>query len=120
MSEHLRAAGKRPRAVPLAILVLGSLTAGALLFPAPVASARGISDQCDVNSECADPLVCRYGRCREECKQDRDCPVGLDLMCTKVPGRGGRFGKCVPKPSSTPCVKNADCNSNSCQAGRCR
>lgn len=31
---------------------------------------------CERTSECTEPLVCVLGRCREECRVHRDCPLG--------------------------------------------
>jgi hypothetical protein len=31
---------------------------------------------CDHNDACGSPLVCRFGRCRTECVEQRDCPRG--------------------------------------------
>ncbi|MGE0788629.1 MAG: RCC1 domain-containing protein [Sandaracinaceae bacterium] len=40
----------------------------------PKPGALGL--QCERNSECATPLVCRLARCRRECRSGRDCPIG--------------------------------------------
>jgi hypothetical protein len=104
------------------------LTLLALGVTEPATQARRPGDQCALNSECADPLVCKDGRCRQECAEDRDCPVGLNLVCTMRPqkdaaGRptGKQYGKCVSAaPAGAPCVNPTDCMSRSCTAGTCR
>lgn len=35
---------------------------------------------CATSSECAAPLACRLGRCRNECAASRDCPVGARCL----------------------------------------
>lgn len=42
-----------------------------------------IGDQCTINSDCQNPLVCALGRCRVECDSSRDCALGL--RCIKLP-----------------------------------
>lgn len=36
-----------------------------------------LGEDCELNSDCASPLVCRLERCRVECRGTRDCEVGL-------------------------------------------
>ena len=51
---------------------------------------RGIlGDQCELNSECDAPLVCRLGRCRKECATNADC----DARTSCVKDAEG-FGAC--------------------------
>lgn len=45
---------------------------------------------CERSGECPAPLVCRNGRCREECVEHRDCP--LDARC--ITGSDG-LGVCT-------------------------
>lgn len=40
---------------------------------------------CALNSDCVSPLVCRFGSCRHECVENRDCP---NQLCVKVDGIG--------------------------------
>ena len=95
----------------------------------PPSQAEAQGRQCDLNSEGTDPLVCKEGRCRRQCAEDRDCPVGLNLVCKMVPqkdprtGRrtGKQYGKCVAAaPRGAPCVNAGDCSSRTCTAGTCR
>jgi len=39
-----------------------------------------IGDQCDLNSDCDAPLVCKFGYCRVECDSARDCAAGFDCL----------------------------------------
>ncbi|MEM9191599.1 MAG: hypothetical protein AAGF12_20665 [Myxococcota bacterium] len=59
--------------------------------------------QCDLTTDCEQPLVCRLSRCREECAGDRDCPTFT--FC--VPDNRG-FGSCL-LPDETNCSSNATC-----------
>lgn len=36
--------------------------------------------QCVRNTECTAPLVCQLGRCRAECRENRDCPIGARCL----------------------------------------
>jgi alpha-tubulin suppressor-like RCC1 family protein len=57
-----------------ASLVLSSL----LLAACQPGAAIGTS--CARTADCAEPLVCRAGRCRQECTQNRDCPIGTRCL----------------------------------------
>jgi hypothetical protein len=93
----------------------------ALALQQPPSPAEGQGRQCDLNSECMDPLVCRWGNCRQQCAEDRDCPAGLDLVCRKVRRSGKEYGACVADgPRGTPCVNAGDCTSRRCSDGTCR
>ncbi|HMR08915.1 MAG TPA: hypothetical protein PKA88_24210, partial [Polyangiaceae bacterium] len=37
------------------------------------AKLAALGQGCSINSDCADPLVCAFGRCHEECADNRDC-----------------------------------------------
>ncbi|MGE0788628.1 MAG: hypothetical protein AB7S26_23355 [Sandaracinaceae bacterium] len=70
--------------------------------------------QCERNSECRAPLVCRLTRCRRECTTERDCPIGS--MCV-VDDRG--VGACR-LPDEATCASDADCpDPLSCRRGAC-
>jgi hypothetical protein len=40
----------------------------------------GVGVECEVNSECDTPLVCRLGHCRNECATSADCAAGLSCV----------------------------------------
>ena len=45
---------------------------------------------CEINSDCASPLVCVIGFCRRQCVDSRDCGAGLRcLVATGSPAGGG-------------------------------
>lgn len=72
---------------------------------------------CVYDSECAAPLSCRLGRCREECLSGRDCPLGS--RCLREPTSG--LGACRLPDEATcavTCPDGTDCLGGTC-AARC-
>jgi len=72
--------------------------------------------QCELNSDCAEPLVCRYQRCREECSVSRDCALGS--ICLPF---GNGLGACrLPDEAvcgaSVGCARGLTCNEGQCTA----
>ncbi len=43
-------------------------------------SGAAIGTGCERSSDCSSPLVCRLARCRDECRLNRDCPVGTRCL----------------------------------------
>jgi hypothetical protein len=41
------------------------------------AQAAKLNESCSRNSDCAEPLVCAFERCIEQCRADRDCTEGV-------------------------------------------
>lgn len=98
------------------------------------AAATGAS--CSRPSDCATPLVCTLGRCRAECRDGRDCPVGARCLAS---GRSaGDLGVCsfedenhcdtrvCPAPLTcvadecrTGCADALECIARQCVAGSC-
>jgi len=72
-------------------------------------------DECELNNECAPSLVCRLGRCRVECRAERDCPFGLD--CVRDPSG---LGACTLE-SEASCTLASECGDPFlvCRFGRC-
>jgi alpha-tubulin suppressor-like RCC1 family protein len=60
-----------------------------------------LGSDCELSNQCAVPLVCRLGRCREECRSTRDCRAGL--VCF----RGDGLGAC--ELAGETCVLSSDC-----------
>lgn len=70
--------------------------------------------QCERNSQCQAPLVCRLTRCRNECATARDCPAGS--LCV-VDGQG--IGSCR-LPDEDTCVLTSECPEGLvCENGQC-
>lgn len=72
---------------------------------------------CTLNSDCTDPLSCKFGRCHKQCNADRDCD--LSQRCVKVDGRGicqlPEEKTCGP---NTACLAPLACSSdNQCRTG---
>jgi len=81
----------------LAVMVASLPSAGC------TTSRQAIGGQCELSSECQDPLVCRLDRCRLECASTRDCPVGA--LCAK--DENG-IGACL-LPDEEVCAVDSDC-----------
>ena len=60
-------------------------------------------DECELNTQCAATLVCRLGRCRVECRAQRDCPVTLE--CVRD---ADGFGACQ-LPDEASCSLTSEC-----------
>lgn len=83
---------------PLLFSLLGLLAVGCTERP----TFRG--GGCDLNSDCDNPLVCGFGRCRQECRTEVDCALGLD--CFNDIGSG--LGFCQ-LPDELDCTVNSNC-----------
>jgi hypothetical protein len=70
---------------------------------------------CNLNSDCSDPLVCKFTRCHRACMKSRDCDLGQ--QCVKVDGGGvcqlAVEGPCGPTQA---CAIPLACGSD----GKCR
>ncbi|HJL14315.1 MAG TPA: hypothetical protein RMH99_01595 [Sandaracinaceae bacterium LLY-WYZ-13_1] len=85
-----------------------------LLLAAGCESPETLGAQCDVNSDCEAPLVCRLDRCRRACVRTRDCPTRLACVLDEQ-GRGG----CLLEEEAR-CVQASDCPEGLvCRFGRC-
>ena len=74
----------------------------------------GLGLQCERNSECQSPLVCRLTRCRVQCATQRDCPIGSICL---IDADG--VGSCRLDDEAT-CARPSDCPSPlACIAGEC-
>ncbi|HJL19032.1 MAG TPA: hypothetical protein RMH99_25440 [Sandaracinaceae bacterium LLY-WYZ-13_1] len=77
-------------------------------------SRAELGAQCELNTDCQTPYVCRLDRCRQECAATRDCPVGQ--LC--VEGNRG-LGACL-LPDEVSCGVDSDCpQSLVCRRTRC-
>jgi len=74
-------------------VVMGGCTS----TPAPLGA------QCDRNTDCQTPYVCRLARCRTECVTQRDCPIGS--LCIED---SDGFGSCR-LPDEESCARDSDC-----------
>lgn len=63
-------------------------------------------DDCELNTQCSAPLVCRLGRCRVECRASRDCAPGLECVRDE-----DSLGACQIR-DETDCSLSSDCPSS--------
>lgn len=80
---------------------LGSLALLSGCLPSPYGLSLG--SECELNSECDAPLVCRIGYCRNECSTSRDCGAGLDCLQDNM-----GLGACQ-LPIETMCTNDSNC-----------
>jgi alpha-tubulin suppressor-like RCC1 family protein len=112
------AVGRRRRAASSARRVPSVAIAIATLLASLVASCAArprfeTGAPCERNGQCAAPLVCRLGRCREECRSPRDCALGLE--CLRDPSG---LGACALPDEA--CERSTDCRPGlACVMGRC-
>jgi hypothetical protein len=93
------------RILPLALLLTACI-------PSPYGLALG--EECELNSDCDAPLVCRIGYCRVECSTSRDCAAGLDCLQDN-----DGLGACQ-LPAETTCTNDSDCPATLvCTMGEC-
>jgi alpha-tubulin suppressor-like RCC1 family protein len=89
---------------------------GLLLFLTASCAERPrfvVGTGCDLTTACSVPLVCRLGRCREECRSNRDCRTGLECLRDE-----DSLGACALPDES--CMVNSDCRPGLvCLTGRC-
>ncbi|MBZ0118480.1 MAG: hypothetical protein K8H88_15870 [Sandaracinaceae bacterium] len=58
---------------------------------------------CELNTDCPEPLVCRFRRCTNACQEDRDCPPGARCLADDMGGMGCR------DVDAMECELNSDC-----------
>ena len=82
-----------------------------------------LGGQCVQNSDCNNPLACKFATCHQQCVQSRDCPTGQQCVaaadgvgvCQTPAEACGSNGKACPSPLV--CVSNACVNV--CTSGIC-
>lgn len=62
---------------------------------------------CVLNSDCAEPLVCRLERCRRQCVDSRDCSAGL--RCLQLPDADEQLGGACQLPDESECTLTSEC-----------
>lgn len=63
---------------------------------------KAVGDLCYVASDCPDPLVCAFQKCRSQCLSDKDCQAKQHCVGATAP----RTGVCIPNED---CELNSDC-----------
>jgi hypothetical protein len=74
-------------------------------------------ETCEINSDCAEPLVCVLSACRIQCVDSRDCGAGLRCLRGADTTRGGG----CQQASEVACDTDADCMNEEllCQDEQC-
>lgn len=92
------------------ILLLASLALAACERPEFHAGAP-----CNLNSDCAEPLVCGLERCRRQCIDSRDCAAGLLCLRTDATSEG-----VCQLPEEVECALSSECPEGlACRFGTC-
>lgn len=79
------------------------------------AAAHDAPTQCMFNDDCASPLVCASGRCRVQCRTERDCGVGETCVgqgaaqICAAPQQAARPGELYGRVESAGGVPVRDC-----------
>lgn len=97
------------------LVTLSALAATLLSCSRPTVT---FGEECEINSQCADPLVCVLDTCRRACVTTRDCGAGLTcLVDTNMPALGGG---CQLEEEVT-CTLTSECHNPAlvCQNGTC-
>lgn len=76
-----------------------------LLAEACAVERVGRDGECSYNSECQEALVCAGGRCRVDCREDRDCDLGWRCAPSGVRDRLA----CQPPDEPARCAFNSEC-----------
>ena len=70
--------------------------------------------ECNLNSDCGEPLICGLERCRRQCIDSRDCGAGL--LCLSV----GALGGGCQLPQEARCTLTSECEGSlQCRFGTC-
>ncbi|MBX7191010.1 MAG: hypothetical protein K1X94_03080 [Sandaracinaceae bacterium] len=85
---------------PLAVALLAS---GALVSGCLPPRRASLGGECEINSQCDAPLVCRLGYCRNECATSEDCGAGQSCVLDL-----DKLGVCQ-LPTETHCTLATDC-----------
>lgn len=105
MREH-----DTPEPIVWTLRVLAASACLAVLAAPGCAPPRraSVGTECERNSDCDAPLVCRLGFCRNECATSADCGAGLSCVLTGQPGDPHRFGACQ-LVAETDCSLDSEC-----------
>jgi len=85
--------------MPLRIACLGALVAA--LFGCSDTPRLSTGEQCVRTSDCEEPLVCSFSRCRRQCDSIRDCALGQDCVLDS-----SGLGSCQDER----CMRTSDCD----------
>src|SRR5450432_983087 len=86
-------------------------------------SGKALSEGCNINSDCASPLVCAFRKCHQACTTSRDCQLGQrciasdkpNYVCQLADERGCSFNSDCPR--SQTCGVDSQCR-DQCAADR--
>ena len=97
-------------------MALTALAAALLSCSRPTVT---FGDECEINSQCADPLVCVLDTCRRACVTSRDCPA--NLTCVVADRSRPELGGGCQLPEERTCTLTSECHNAGlvCQSGTC-
>ncbi len=100
-------------------LLASFVAAGCSSDEATSATLASLSQGCNINSECASPLVCAFRRCHVACQETRDCKsVDPKARCVEA----DKPLHVCQLDAESKCVHNSDCSGTAVCArdGQCR
>ena len=89
------------------LLLFSLLASSLLLVGCTERETFSIGSDCGLTSDCSEPFVCRFGRCRTECLEAVDC--GYGLACLFDPEVSATSGGCQLDEENR-CSQNSDCS----------
>lgn len=102
---------REPRGAKPRLVIARASLLGLLSFVAACQSGAAVGTSCTRDSECSASLVCRLGRCRAACVENRDCPLGT--QCFLVAG-GGACQLEVDRSCAASCPDGLSCLADQC------
>lgn len=92
----------------------------------------GAGESCTRNADCGGTLTCAFGRCRDACRESRDCALGSRCIVSGTSGVCALDQEnhcdtavcpaplaCVVDQCETSCTLDTDCISGPCVGGTC-
>jgi hypothetical protein len=85
------------------LLISICLTAIAAASCSGSSQSPNLGGLCTLDSDCTNPLVCKFATCHQQCAESRDCPTGQHCVIV------GSVGVCQT-PAETTCSSKQPCS----------